>query len=238
MPSILSASGWVGAMRSFRRVSKCRCGTVRLARQGAGTVEFALVNTLLGHPLVVRDARPLLERTRAQWGGRGDLWVFGYASLIWRPEFDFAEQRWAQVHGYHRALKMWSRVNRGTPECPGLVFALISGGSCRGAVYRTPGKHGHETLERLWEREMPSGVYDPKWLTCRTEHGPVQALAFTLSRQSPNFTGALRPEQIRHILRHSRGRFGTTLDYARQTYECLRQAGIHDRELRQMLSLA
>ena len=85
---------------------------------------------------------------------------------------------------------------------------------------------------------MPTGVYDPKWLTCRTAHGPVQALAFTLSRRSPNFTGALPPEQIRHILRHSRGRYGSTLDYARQTYECLQQAGIADRELLEVLSLA
>ena len=85
---------------------------------------------------------------------------------------------------------------------------------------------------------MPTGVYDPKWLVCRTEHGPVQALAFTLSRRSPNFTGSLCAEQLKHILKHSSGRYGSTLDYARQTYECLKQAGIHDRELGQVLSLA
>ncbi len=196
------------------------------------------MNTNLNHPLVLRDPAVLLAHTRQQWGGQQDLWVFGYASLIWRPEFEFTEHRWAQVHGYHRALKMWSRVNRGTPDCPGLVFALLSGGSCRGAVYRIPRAQGHEVLERLWEREMPTGVYDPKWLPCRTEQGPVQALAFTLSRRSPNFTGPLQHEQLRHILRHSRGRYGSTLDYARQTYECLRQVGIHDRELREVLSLA
>ena len=185
-----------------------------------------------------RDTVALLAQTRQQWGGRQDLWVFGYASLIWRPEFDFIEQRWAQVHGWHRALKMWSRINRGTPECPGLVFALLSGGSCRGAVYRIPRAQGHDTLDRLWAREMPSGVYDPRWLHCRTERGTVRALAFTLSRHSPNFTGPLPAEQIRHILRHSRGRYGSTLDYARQTYDCLCEAGIHDRDLRQVLSLA
>jgi cation transport protein ChaC len=48
----------------------------------------------------------MLQTIRREWGGRRDLWVFAYGSLIWRPEFDSLEQRWARVHGYHRALKM------------------------------------------------------------------------------------------------------------------------------------
>ena len=163
--------------------------------------------------------------------------MFGYASLIWRPEFDFAEQRRARVHGYHRALKMWSRVNRGTPECPGLVFALLAGGSCQGMAYRVPRQQAEDALVQLWQREMPTGVYDPKWLACQTADGPVSALAFTLSRQSPNYTGDLEPEHYRHILSRSCGRYGSTLDYARQTYECLLDAGIHDLKLRRLLSL-
>jgi cation transport protein ChaC len=180
----------------------------------------------------------MLGQTLAHWGGQGDLWVFGYASLIWRPEFDFAEQRKAKVHGYHRALKMWSRINRGTPECPGLVFALLSGGSCQGMAYRLPRQEVADALARLWLREMPTAVYDPKWLQCSTAGGPVSALAFTLSRQSPNFTGVLQAEQYRQILDQARGRYGSTLDYARQTYDCLRQAGIDDLELARLLRLA
>ena len=94
--------------------------------------------------LAVRDTAALLKQVHQQWGGQSDLWVFGYASLIWRPEFDAAEQRPASVHGWHRALEMRSRVNRGTPECPGLVFALVPGGSCRGVVYRIPRERGEE----------------------------------------------------------------------------------------------
>ena len=96
--------------------------------------------------LHVRDPQPMLAQALRTWGGHEDLWVFGYASLIWRPEFDAAEQRPAAVHGWHRALQMRSRVNRGTPECPGLVFALVPGGSCRGMAYRIERRRGAARL--------------------------------------------------------------------------------------------
>ena len=188
--------------------------------------------------LHLRDPQPMLDKVLRSWGGHTDLWVFGYASLIWRPEFDAAEQRDAAVHGWHRALRMRSRVNRGTPECPGLVFALVPGGSCRGMAYRIERQHGAVELERLWLREMPTGVYDPKWLTCRTPQGPVDALAFTLSRSSPAHTGALDDAQMLAILRDARGRFGSTLDYLLDTARSLQRCGIRDREIERLVALA
>ena len=50
---------------------------------------------------------------------------------------------------------------------------------------------------------MPTGVYDPRWLPCRTPQGTVRALAFTLDRASPAHTGALSDEQLLDILRHA-----------------------------------
>ena len=188
--------------------------------------------------LHVRDPQPMLAQALRTWGGHEDLWVFGYASLIWRPEFDFAEQRPATVHGWHRALQMRSRVNRGTPECPGLVFALVPGGSCRGMAYRIERLRGAIELERLWAREMPTGVYDPKWLACRTPDGPVNALTFTLSRSSPAHTGAVPDPQMIDILRRAQGRFGSTLDYLLDTATSLRSCGIRDREIERLVTLA
>jgi cation transport protein ChaC len=176
----------------------------------------------------------LLDHFRAQTAGQ-DLWVFGYASLLWRPEFEAQEQHRSRVWGWHRTLKMWSRLNRGSPECPGLVFALLPGGSCQGVAYRVAKTEADAVLVRLWEREMPMDIYTPSWLPCATPQGTVRALAFTLPRSSPSYTGHLPAERYRQIFQHACGRFGTTLDYALQTYRSLQAHGIEDRALAALL---
>ena len=185
-----------------------------------------------------RDPRRLLDRTLDAWGGEGDAWIFGYASLIWKPEFDSVEDRPATVYGWHRALTMRSRVNRGTPECPGLVFALVGGGSCRGRAYRIEQSRVEAELERLWNREMLGAAYDPKWLACRTPQGAVRGLAFTLSRRSPSHTGAIADPELIEILRTANGRYGSTLAYLVETERSLRTCGIRDRDVERLVALA
>jgi len=184
-----------------------------------------------------RDPAAMLKTAMQQWSGQSDLWIFGYASLIWRPGFEFAEERFATLPGYHRALKMWSRVNRGTPALPGLVFGLLPGGSCKGVAFRLPQARVAAALPDLWEREMPNGVYDPKWLRCRTAQGDVRALAFTLSRHSPSHAGVLSEDHYRQIFSGASGRYGTTRDYAQRTYDKLLLLGIDDVALGKLLQL-
>lgn len=199
----------------------------------------------MGHDTDFSPADParLLHQVRHQWQAQGagaptDLWVFGYASLIWRPEFEFSEHRTALVAGWHRALRMRSRLYRGSPEQPGLVYALVSGGTCRGMVFRIDAQRADAELDRLWQREMASGVYTPRWLRCQTPAGPVAALGFTLSRRSPSFTGRLSDADMVHILRHAQGRYGSTLDYLVRTEQALRQHGLADAESRRLVQLA
>ena len=186
----------------------------------------------------LRDPAAMRDGLRKDCAGRHDIWIFGYASLIWRPEFDAVEHRGALVRGWHRALRMRSRINRGTPQQPGLVFALLPGGSCRGVVYRLRREHADAELDRLWAREMVTGVYDPRWLPCHTAHGTVSALAFTLSRRSDSYMGRLADEQMLHILRHASGRFGTTLAYLTDTAKALSAQGVRDREIERLMALA
>jgi len=173
-----------------------------------------------------------IDRMLNGWDRRSDLWVFGYGSLVWRPEFEHLESRMAHIHGYHRALCLWSRVNRGTPEVPGLVFGLDVGGSCQGRAYRIAAGRVPPVMAALWRREMPSGAYIPRWVACRTPEGPIRALVFTMDRAADGYVPGLSVDQIVPIVRQGHGRYGPCTEYVLQTAQALEAAGIHDRKLR------
>jgi cation transport protein ChaC len=172
-----------------------------------------------------------LQQSLLHWTAGSDIWVFGYGSLVWRPDFDFSEQRMALLHGYHRALCLWSRVNRGTPEKPGLVFGLDMGGSCRGMAFRIPAQDVPATLESLWRREMSSGAYIPKWLDLRTSQGSVKALVFTMNRNIDAYVRDLSKEQLIRIVQNAHGSYGPCIEYVLETAQALRLTGIRDKKL-------
>jgi len=172
-----------------------------------------------------------LQKTLAHWQPDQDVWLYAYGSLIWRPDFDFVERRLATLRGHHRSLCLWSRVNRGTPECPGLVFGLDRGGSCRGIVYRLPGMVVARVFPALWQREMSTGAYLPRWLPCETDAGRVSALAFVMNRDNPGYAGALPEDEMLAIVRRASGSCGPCSEYVIATATALREAGIRDHRL-------
>ncbi len=127
---------------------------------------------------------------------RGDLWVFGYGSLMWSPDFPHAERKAGRVHGYHRSLCILSSRYRGTPDKPGLVMGLCPGGSCRGMAFRSPASKAKEVLDTLWKREMLNKVYTPKFVPvylADAQQGTqrVQALAFVADTTHRQFVDEL-----------------------------------------------
>jgi len=104
---------------------------------------------------------------------RGDLWVFGYGSLMWSPGFYFRERAVGLLRGYHRSLCILSTRYRGTDHQPGLVMGLCRGGSCWGMAYRIDRGRLRRALARLWEREMPRQTYHPRLVAVRLRGGRV-----------------------------------------------------------------
>ncbi|MFN3656771.1 MAG: gamma-glutamylcyclotransferase [Pseudolabrys sp.] len=166
--------------------------------------------------------------------GEGDLWVFGYGSLIWRPGFDYLERRTARLVGAHRALCVYSFVHRGTPEKPGLVLGLDRGGNCRGIAYRVTAGKRAETLQYLRGREQVTMVYREARRAVWLDDDPkqrVEAVCYMVDRGHEQFAGRLTLEQQLHHVRQGHGRSGNNRDYVLETVQALEKLGFRDREL-------
>ncbi|MBM3558761.1 MAG: gamma-glutamylcyclotransferase [Alphaproteobacteria bacterium] len=170
---------------------------------------------------------------------REDLWVFGYGSLMWKPEFPFLERHAAHVHGFHRSFCVYSHVYRGTRARPGLVLALDSGGSCRGVAYRVAADSAAAVVERLVRREMVTCVYLPRWVAARLPDGRrVRAHTYTAAHDHEQYAGKLAAAEAARIIRGGIGRSGHNLDYLRSTVAHLAELGIVDRALVRIAELA
>ena len=166
-----------------------------------------------------------------------DFWVFGYGSLLWHPGFPHVEVRPAHLYGYHRHFCVYSHVYRGTPERPGLVLGLDHGGSCRGLAYRVPAAEGREAMDYLYEREMVTAVYRPRWVEPHSAQGPVTAAAFIVDRSHRQYTGRLpEPEVVEYIVAGC-GDNGPNIDYLENTVRHLEAMGLPDRSLAHLLRL-
>ncbi|MEO8166191.1 MAG: gamma-glutamylcyclotransferase [Betaproteobacteria bacterium] len=191
-----------------------------------------------GH-LLISDEEVARSLARTMTGHRDGepLWVFGYGSLIWNPLMEFAQRTPARIHGYHRGFYLWSKVNRGTPDMPGLVLGLDQGGSCQGIAYQLhDDKHAAE-LTLLWRREMISGTYMPRWVNADLGNRVVRAIAFVVDRNKPGYTGRLGDDEIVSIALKASGHYGTCADYLVQTAHSLELAGIADPHMSRLAKL-
>ena len=159
----------------------------------------------------------------------GDLWVFGYGSLMWRPGFPYREALRARLHGYRRALCVWSWVHRGTQQAPGLVLGLDRGGSCVGRAFRAAEADAAIVAEYLFRREMATPVYMPILRRVALEDGrTATALAFTVDRSHPQYAGRLSAAEAVPVVRRARGISGPNDEYVANTVRHLDELGIRD----------
>ncbi len=168
----------------------------------------------------------------------GDLWIFGYGSLMWSPEFPYIKWAPALVYGYHRALCIYSSQWRGTPEQPGLVLGLDQGGACRGIAFLVAAGDVPTALERLWHREMRRRVYRPQLLHARLPDREVQVLTFVADPKHPGYAGKLSIEQTAQLVATCRGARGPNLEYLTRTIEHLAELGVRDHNLQRVLAAA
>lgn len=161
-----------------------------------------------------------------------DFWVFGYGSLMWRPDFPYAEKCPALLHGLHRSLCVRSHVHRGTPERPGLVMGLDRGGACHGMAFRVHDRDRAAVLDNLRAREQVTMVYREAVKPVRLPDGRrVETIAYVVDRRHRQYAGALTREAQLAAILGARGKSGANPDYVLNTQAHLEEMGVHDATL-------
>jgi len=161
-----------------------------------------------------------------------DLWLFGYGSLIWKPDFAYVERAVARVQGYHRSFCLWQRRYRGNRHNPNLMLALDAGGSCAGVAYRVAAPDVEAKISATWRRELVGNGYRPRWVTARTDRGSVAAVTFVANRgNAERYTGRLADEVVARYIAEACGEGGSGAEYLLETVLALEKVRLRDSRL-------
>ena len=158
-------------------------------------------------------------------------WIFGYGSLIWRPDFAYVECRTAAIDGWARRFWQGSTDHRGVPGDPGRVVTLVreAGARCWGRAYRIESGNGAAILDRLAWREK--GGYDRIVLDlhfAQTELASAPGFVYFANPQNPNWLGPAALADIARQVRRSRGPSGANVDYVLELAGALREMKVED----------
>jgi len=164
----------------------------------------------------------------------GDLWVFGYGSLLWNPGFPVAETRVARLQEWHRSFCMSSIHHRGTLEAPGLVLALdhAPGAVCQGIAFRVASGHAEATVAYLRERELISSAYlETRQEVDLADGGRIsEVLTYVIDPTHVQYCTLTLEEQAQ-IIAHAVGGRGPNDEYLMNTATHLHDLGLADPDL-------
>lgn len=156
-------------------------------------------------------------------------WIFGYGSLIWRPEFAYAERRPALLRGWMRRFWQASPDHRGVPEEPGRVVTLRRrpGAACCGMAYRVQGDRGERVLAQLDFREKAGYQRYEDWLRC-SDGSRIPGLFYVAPAGNPDDLGPAPLVEIARQVCVAAGPSGTNVDYVMRLDEALTGLGAVD----------
>ena len=158
------------------------------------------------------------------------LWLFGYGSLIWRPDIDFIDRRPARVHGWSRRFWQGSHDHRGLPHAPGRVVTLIpsAGESCAGMAYLVDREVVDETFAQLDHREKNGYERHSVRLEFSGAGESSDGIVYIASVNNFAYLGPAPIAEMASQIHRSVGPSGRNLDYLLELAESLRALEAED----------
>lgn len=187
-----------------------------------------------GFQFVPEEEREASLQDMLRQAPQGDIWLFGYGSLMWAPAIHHEGSQPGLLRGWHRRFCLWTHLGRGTVEHPGLVLGLERGGACRGLAFRIPRQIAEGELRLVWRREMLTGGYIPRWVTLATAGEPIRAITFVIRRDGVRYAGGLSDDRTAATIAAAAGHLGSCRAYLDEAIRALEILGIRDSYLNRL----
>ncbi|KAK1889522.1 Glutathione-specific gamma-glutamylcyclotransferase 1 [Dissostichus eleginoides] len=130
------------------------------------------------------------------------LWIFGYGSLVWKPDFKYRRSQVGYIQGYKRRFWQGDNFHRGNDELPGRVVTLIEDDdeSTWGVAFEVTGSQVEESLKYL------------------------NALVYIATADNTLYLGPASSEMIGVQIAVCRGKSGHNLEYLLRLAEFMRSS--------------
>lgn len=171
---------------------------------------------------------PVVNKEEDEW------WVFGYGSLVWKPDLPFEQEFDGSITGFVRRFYQTSPDHRGTQELPGRVVTLVESEHDHsvvfGKVYLVDRASRLATQAKLRHREKAG--YEERVVQVTTPSGRViSASVFWAPDSNPHYSHA-PAEQIAREIATRQGPSGPNLEYFDRLWQAMhemqqRYGGLH-----------
>ncbi|XP_061751083.1 glutathione-specific gamma-glutamylcyclotransferase 1-like isoform X1 [Nerophis ophidion] len=150
--------------------------------------------------------------------GKSSQWIFGYGSLVWKPDFVYQRRQIGYVEGYKRRFWHGDDFYRGDKKNPGRVVTLIEDQeACTwGVAYEVTDAEINEAFQYLNVREVVLGGY----ITKTVEFIPQEkgkdshpAIVYIATANSPTYLGPASHQEIADKIVACRGKTGHNMEY-------------------------
>jgi cation transport regulator ChaC len=152
------------------------------------------------------------------------LWIFGYGSLIWRPDYPYAECGPATLEGWRRRFWQGSTDHRGVPGAPGRVATLAPepAAICWGKAYRIEEADRDDVLAHLDHREKGGYALEPVTLLLIEKSVEIDGFVYIATPDNPNYIGPADEAEIARVILKSHGPSGPNDEYVLRLAAALR----------------
>ncbi|XP_030627380.1 glutathione-specific gamma-glutamylcyclotransferase 1 isoform X2 [Chanos chanos] len=157
------------------------------------------------------------------------LWIFGYGSLVWKPDFEYKRSEVGFIQGYKRRFWHGDNFHRGNDKMPGRVVTLIEKDDVTtwGVAFEVSGSQVEKSLSYLKEREMERGGYITREVTFFPRdptQEPVQALVYIATRDNPLYLGPASAVEIAAQIIVCKGNTGHNIEYLLRLADFMRKS--------------